>query len=84
MNVSKYKNIFVGKTAIIPMRDVQHIETSFCSNTKKRNGIWIIMKSTNWNYEYDMWDNAIYLDNEEAENFINEYCQYIQNIDGSV
>lgn len=77
------ESIFSGKTTIIPMADVQHIEKSFekvdlASGEKAGDlsGIMIITKHTCWNYQMDCWDNNIWLGKGEAEKFIQAWCNY--------
>lgn len=68
------ESIFSNKITIIPMADVQHIEKLIKNG--KPNGIFIITKHTHWNFERDMWDNPIYLSEEETQDFIGVWCLY--------
>ena len=69
MNEKISESIFSNKRVLIPMFDVQHIEYL-------TNGCFVIMKSTKYNYEYDIWDNPVYLDTEETKKFIEAYCYF--------
>ena len=77
------ESIFSGKSTIIPMADVQHIEKQFhtcdlVDGTKKGDlsCILIITKHTKWDMEADCWANNICLSKDEAENFIKTWCFY--------
>jgi len=76
------ESIFSGKTVIIPMAEVQHIERD------KRNGfedgISIIFKSTRWSTEMDAWDNTAYLRHYEAESFLKCWCKYRAELESDV
>ncbi len=85
------ESIFSGKSVVIPMADVQHIEKHFQScdlvdGTKKGDfcGILIITKHTRWDMDADMWANNIYLSNhkKEAERFMQAWCYYRYEIEG--
>lgn len=74
------ESIFSGATTIIPLADVQHIEKwgTFPEQetTGQVSGIKIITKHTRWNFEQDCWDNNIYLNRDEAQKFLNAWCNY--------
>lgn len=85
MNNNISETIFSGKTATIPMADVQHYEKHLsidkCINPKlpkqgELEGISIITDKTKWNFEHDSWGNAIYISNleREADDFIKAWC----------
>ena len=69
MNEKISESIFNNTRVLIPMADVQHIEYL-------TNGCFVIMKSTKYNYEHDIWDNPVYLDTEETKKFIKAYCYF--------
>lgn len=73
------ETIYTDKNTILPMADVQHIEKLM--NMNKPNGIWIITKHTRWNFEMDMWENPIYISEEDARSFISAWCQYRNEVD---
>lgn len=70
------ESIFSNGDVVIPMADIQHIEK--LQNNGKPNGIWIITKHTNWNYERDMWDNPIFISNfnKKDESFLRAWSDY--------
>ena len=74
------ESIFSGKTTIIPMADVQHIEKLwYTSDEKTRDnyrGIKVITKHTRWDIEADSWSNNIYLDRQEGDDFLKAWCIY--------
>ncbi len=77
------ESIFSGKTMIIPMADVSHIEKQFetrdtANGAKKGDlcGYIIITKHTRWDMELDGWANNIYLETEEGEKFVRAWCDY--------
>ena len=76
------ESIFSGKSTIIPMADVQHIEKQFYKNDFA--GISIITKHTRWDMEADIWANNIYLPKEEAEKFIKAWCFYRHELEGNI
>lgn len=71
------ETIFNGKSLIIPLADVQHIE-------KIDTQILIITDKTKWNHEHDCWENPICITehNNQANEFIKAYCRYRAEIDG--
>ena len=68
------ESIFSNGKVIIPMADVQHIEK--LKRDDKPNGLWLITKHTNWDYEMDMWNNPIYITEEDSQSFIDAWCFY--------
>jgi hypothetical protein len=66
------ETIFNTKDVVIPMEDVQHID--------KRLG-FIITKHTKWNFDHDIWENAIWLNKKDLEKFLVEWCFYRSEID---
>ena len=77
------ESIFSGKSAVIPMADVQHIEKQYHScdlvgGTKKGDlqGSMIITKHTRWDMEADTWANNIWLGAEETHKFLKAWCRY--------
>ncbi len=79
------ESIFSGESVIIPMADVQHIEKHWYGEAEitKHNykGINVITKHTSWNYEYDCWENNIYLSRDEADEFISVWCAYRHEVE---
>lgn len=82
------ETIFSGETKIIPMADVQHIERHWYSGDKidKNNyrGIIIITKHTTYNFEHDTWENNIYLNRSEADEFLKCWTQFRAELDGMI
>lgn len=68
------ESIFSNEKIIIPMSDVQHIEK--LKRDGEPNGLWLITKQTNWDYEMDMWNNPIYIPQEDSQSFIDAWCFY--------
>ena len=79
------ESIFSGKTTIIPMADVQHIEKLwYTSDEKTRDnyrGIKVITKHTRWDIEADSWVNNICLDRQEGDDFLKAWCIYRNEIE---
>ena len=63
------ETIFDGKNVVFSMADIQHIE-------KKKGGIWIITDKTKWNYEHDDWENPIWIDESQVEEFFSAWKWY--------
>lgn len=84
------ESIFNGKSMIIPMADVQHVEKRFhqynsADGTVKTgdiSGYMVITKHTTWNFEHDCWENNIWLGTEEGEAFLKAWCGYRHEIEG--
>ena len=82
------ESIFSGKTTIIPMADVQHIEKLwYTSDEKTRDnyrGIKVITKHTRWDIEADSWANNIYLDRQEGDDFLKAWCIYRNELENKI
>ena len=88
------ESIFSGDGIVIPMADVQHIEKSFHdSNLIKHNGelgarkgdlmgCLVITKHTTWNFEHDVWENAIWLKPDLTIRFLDAWCYYRSELEG--
>lgn len=75
------ESIFSGKSVVIPMSDVQHIEKHWYSSDLPKDdstlrGYQVITKHTKWNFEHDTWENAIYMPLEEGKRLIAAWCTY--------
>lgn len=74
------ESIFDGTTTVIPMADVQHIEKHWYPTDERTRDNWrgikIITKHTKYNFEHDTWENIIYLDKKEADEFLKAWCVY--------
>jgi len=64
------ESIYNGKNVIIPLADVQHVETS------NPLGLVIVTKHTRWDFEKDNWANNIWIGNDEAAEFKRAWFQY--------
>lgn len=63
MTGSVTESIWNGVGAIIPLADVQHIETAF------PRGIVVVTRHTRWDHEAGYWANSIFVDAREAGEF---------------
>ncbi|MBO0323482.1 hypothetical protein J0X14_14330 [Muricauda sp. CAU 1633] len=78
------ESIFDGKTAVIPMADVQHVEKVLYRQDNgaigaiegEIAGYAVITKHTKWDSEMDYWSNNIYLTKEEGQNFLKAFCKF--------
>jgi len=74
------ESIFSGKTTIIPMADVQHIERHWYGKEERTRdnykGIIVVTKHTTWSKEMDTWQNNIFLSREEADLFLSAWYTY--------
>lgn len=70
------ETIFSNDDVIISMADIHHIE-----KLKTPNGILVILKGTKYNFEHDVWENAIWLGEPESQNLIRAWCFYRSEID---
>lgn len=64
------ESIFNGRTQIVPLAEVQHIER------EKNGGLVVITKHTRWDAAADFWANNIYIEAREAEAFTSAFCRY--------
>lgn len=64
------ESIYSGKTVIVPLADVQHIETH------NSGGLIVVTKHTRWDKETDGWANNIWIDGAEAQAFKQAWCRY--------
>lgn len=64
------ESIYSGNTVIVPLADVQHIETT------NPLGLIVVTKHTRWDKETDFWANNIWIDAREAEAFKAAWCRY--------
>lgn len=82
MSKTVTESIFDGATTVIPMADVQHIQrhwvsTPVAQRTKYNyQGLIIVTKHTTWDRELDNYANNIYIDGEEAKEFLKAWSQY--------
>lgn len=64
------ESIYNGKGIIIPLADVQHIETH------NPLGLIVVTKHTRWDNEAGCWGNAAWVDKAEADDFKAAWCRY--------
>ena len=64
------ESIYSGQGVIVPLADVQHIETH------NPGGLIVVTKHTRWDREADGWANNIWIDKAEAEAFKAAWCRY--------
>lgn len=67
------ESIFSGKTVIVPLADVQHIERWDHNSIP---GIKVITKHTRWDAETGDWANSIWISDPEATQFRAAWCRY--------
>ena len=68
------ESIYDNGSVIVPLAEVQHIERQ--KYLGEPNGIFLITKHTNYNFEKDMWDNPIYIPEDKAQEYITIWCRY--------
>ena len=73
------ESIFSGKSVIIPLAEVHHIERDMREGYT--DAICVILNGTTWNSEIDNYNNAIYLRHEEAESFKKSWLIYRADIE---
>lgn len=64
------ESIYNGKKVLVPLADVQHIETH------NPNGLIVVTKHTRWDSKTDTWANNIWIDKDEASEFKRAWCRY--------
>jgi hypothetical protein len=73
-----------NKDYIIPLSQVQHIEKHWWTNDVREKdnyrGINIITNHTKWSTELDTWENSIYLSKEKADEFIEQFAAYHEQL----
>lgn len=69
------ESIYNGKSAIIPLADVQHVE-------RGTYGMQVVTDKTKWNFENDTWENAIFVCKSEEEAFLSAWRRYRSEVDG--
>jgi len=67
------ESIYSGSSVIVPMADVQHIEKHDKNSVP---GIMVITSHTKWNFEHDVWENGIWINEPEATAFRRAWCDY--------
>jgi hypothetical protein len=64
------ESIWNGKSVIVPLADVQHIETY------NPLGLIVVTKHTRWDKDTGGWANNIWIDKAEAVAFKAAWCRY--------
>jgi len=72
------ESIFAGKSVIVPLADVQHIESWAAHSIP---GIKVITKHTRWDSEHGDWANAIWISEPEATAFKVAWCRYRSDLE---
>lgn len=88
------KSIYDNGQVIIPMALVSHVEYLVTKNYQyegdevfgkqngfKPNGIMVITKYTNYDFEKDTWNNGIFIPEEKKEEFIKAFTKYRATIE---
>jgi hypothetical protein len=76
------ESIFNGKTHIIPLYRVLHVERD--KRESYSDAITVVMDGTTWNSEFDCYNNAPYLRHDEAESFLKWWCFYRSEIESEM
>lgn len=64
------ESIYSGKSVIVPLADVSHIE-------KLLDGqLVVVTKHTRWDFDRDFWANNIVISADEADAFKSAWCRY--------
>ena len=71
------ESIYTGKSVIVPLADVQHIETH------DELGLIVVTKHTRWDKDAGNWANNIWIDKAEAEAFKTAWCRYRSELEAS-
>lgn len=67
------ESIYSDANVIVAMADVQHIEKH---DKNSIPGIFVITSHTKWNFDRDLWENAIWISEPEARKFRRAWCDY--------
>ena len=67
------ESIYDGKSVIVPLADVQHIESWAAHSVP---GIKVITRHTRWDHEASDWANSIWISEPEATAFKAAWCRY--------
>lgn len=75
------ESIYDGKSAVIPLAEVQHAEKlkrgPYTNETGMQpNGLHVVTSKTRWDYERGDWANACYIPETEAADFLAALCRY--------
>jgi hypothetical protein len=77
--------IFDGPDGIVNLADIQHIQR--CVRQRSRdpkdgvepNGIQIITSGTKWNMEVDVWENAMFIQEKNCQQYIDAWKQFCRD-----
>jgi hypothetical protein len=67
------ESIYSDANVIVAMADVQHIEKW---DKNSIPGIFVITSHTKWNFDRDLWENAIWISEPDATKFRRAWCDY--------
>lgn len=72
------ESIYSGRTVVVPLADVQHIERPHPDLRSRApgSGLVVVTKHTRWDKDGDFWANNIWICPEEAEAFMRAWCRY--------
>jgi hypothetical protein len=66
------ETIFSGKSHVIPMIEVSHVERDARPDWK--GAITVVMKHSQWQDEYQQWSPSVWMPAEEASRFLEAWC----------
>lgn len=81
MSNSVTDSIYSSDSLVIPLATVQHVEK--LSQAGNANGLMVITKDTKWNFEYDTWENGIFVPERLKDGFLSAFCTYRHEIEQS-
>ena len=64
------ESIYSGRSVIIPLADVQHVESG------NPLGLIIVTKHTRWDKDSDFWANSVWIDRADAASFMAAWRRY--------
>lgn len=73
------ESIYSDGNVTVPLARVQHIEHLKDFN---EGALWVIMDSTRYDFEKDVWDNPVFIPRENAPRFMRVWCDYRHEMDG--
>jgi hypothetical protein len=71
------ESIYSGKSVIVPLADVQHIERH------PGDAIYVVTKHSRWDVEHDIWANAIWINAPESIEFRSAWCRYRSELEAN-
>ena len=80
------ESIYTSGSLVVPMAEVQHIEKLKRPDETGGmipNGLFLITRFTRWSKEMDMWENPIFIPQDESEEFLKAWCFYRHELEAS-